>query len=148
MKLAAAAICATLLTLAVAGPALADLTKAKAERNPDRRARLALENAALQLRAAGDADKAGDWGKAKAALAELSDSVDLAYESLKTTGRNPRNSSQYKNFEIKTRTLLKGLGDFRERLDFDQREEVKPLADHLQAVHDQVLESILEPKKK
>ena len=142
-----AAAAATLI-LTAASALYADLTKAKAEPNLERRARLALDNASLQFRAAVGADKTGDWAGTKQALAELSESVDLAYDSLRATGRNPRNSGHHKNFEIKTRSLLKSLEDFRRRLDFEQREELAPFVEHLQKLHDEVLQSILEPKKR
>ena len=126
----------------------ADLSKARAERNLEKRARLALDNAGGQLRAASDAYKAGDWRKTTAALDEVRESVDLAYTSLKETGKNPRNSGQFKNLEIKSRGLLKTLGDFLQRMAFEEREQLQPLVDHLQRVHDEVLESVMSPPKR
>ncbi len=133
--------------LAIAAPAalLADLTKAKAEPNLDRRTRLAMENGVLQLRLASQADKAGDWGKVKSALAEAVESVDLAYASQKATGRNPRNSRQFKDLEVRLRRLMKTMDDFVRTLPFDQREELAPLAQHIHTVHDELLRSILTP---
>ena len=141
---------AAAVLLLVAAPAglWADLAKARAQPNLERRARLALENAALQLRLASQADKSGDWAKTKEALAELGESVDLAYLSLKQTGKNPRNSGQFKNLEVKTRGLLKNLEEFRRTLDFEQREELAPLVEHLRQVQDEVLLSVMTPKKR
>ena len=139
---------AVLLLAAAPGGLWADLTKAKAETNLERRARMALDNAALQLRLASEADKSGDWAKTKEALAELGESVDLATLSLKQTGKNPRNSGQFKNLEIKVRALVKTLEEFRRTLDFEQREELAPLVKHLQEVHDEVLQSVMTPKKR
>ena len=146
-----ARLIATVAVLGFAGALVsrADLSKASAEPNLERRARLALDNAGGQLHAASAAYKSGDWQKTKAALAELSESVDLAYESLKQTGKNPRNSGHFKNLEIKTRGLLKSLEDFRRRMAFEEREQLQPLVDHLQKVHDEVLESVMsQPKRK
>jgi len=141
---------AAAVLLLVAAPAglWADLAKARAQPNLERRARLALENAALQLRLASQANKSGDWAKTKEALAELGESVDLAYLSLKQTGKNPRNSGQFKNLEVKTRGLLKNLEEFRRTLDFEQREELAPLVEHLRQVQDEVLLSVMTPKKR
>ena len=139
---------AVLLLAAAPGGLWADLTKAKAQPNLERRARLALDNAALQLRLASQADKSGDWAKTKEALAELGESVDLAYLSLKQTGKNPRNSGQFKNLEIKVRGLVKNLEEFRRTLDFEQREELTPLVKHLRQVHDEVLQSVMTPKRR
>jgi superfamily I DNA/RNA helicase len=126
----------------------ADLSKARAEQNLEKRARLALDNAASQLRAASNAYKSGDWPKTTAALDEVRESVDLAYTSLKQTGKNPRNSRHFKNLEIKSRNILKTLGDFLRRMAFEEREQLQPLVDHIQQVHDEVLESIMSPPKR
>jgi hypothetical protein len=135
------------MALAAALPLRADLAKARAEPNLERRARLACDNADGQFRVASDAYKAGDWPKTIAALQELRESVDLAYNSLKQTGKNPRNSGHFKNLEIRTRTLLKNLTAFRQTLAFEEREQLAPLAGHVQEVHDEVLESIMSPPK-
>ncbi len=137
---------AALASPGIAAPA--DLDKARAERNLDRRARLAMENAALQLRVASAAEAAGDWARVEQALNEIGDSVDLAYESVQATGRNPRNSRQHKDFEIRLRTLLKNLESFRQRLGFEEREQIAPLVEHLEKIHDQVVRDILTPSKK
>jgi hypothetical protein len=79
-----------MLSIAGALQLRADLSRARAERNLERRARLALDNARGQLHAASDAYKSGDWEKTTAALDELRESVDLAYASLKETGKSPR----------------------------------------------------------
>jgi len=136
--------------LAVAGAlqVRADLAKARAEPNLEKRARLALDNAGSQLRTASDAYKSGDWQKTTAALDELRLSVDLAYTSLKQTGKNPRNSGHFKNLEIKSRGLLKTLEEFRRRMSFEERGQLQPLVDHLQQVHDEVLESVMSPPKR
>jgi hypothetical protein len=141
-------LCVCLLALASASGLRADLGKARAEPNLDRRARLALDNASLQLRAASAADKAGDWPKAKSALTELGESVDLAYSALKETGRNPRNARQFKDLEIKLRELLRNLESFRSQLDFQEREQLAPLVDHLREVQDEVILGVLTPGKK
>jgi len=138
-----------LAALASPGAAVpADLDKARAERNLDRRARLAMENAALQLRAASAAEASGDLERMERALNEIGESVDLAYESLQATGRNPRNSRQHKDFETRLRTLLRNLESFRQRLGFEQREQIAPLVEHLEKIHDQVVREILTPGKK
>jgi len=52
----------------------------------------------------------GDNQKAAAAADEIQQSVDLAYESLMKTGKNPRNSPRwFKAAEISTRDLSKKL---------------------------------------
>jgi hypothetical protein len=125
-----------------------DLAKAKAEPNLERRARLALDNAAAGFRSSSEAYKAGHWAKAVAAIEEMSESVDLAYASLKQTGKNPRNSGPYKNLEVNLRRLLKNLEDLRRTMAFEEREQLAALSDRLQKVHDEVLRSIMSPAKR
>ncbi len=136
-----------LIALATATALRADLTRAKAEPNLERRARLALDNAEAQVRLASAAGKTNDWPAAQAALKELRESVDLAYASLNQTGKTPRNSRQYKNIEVKLRGIIKNTEDYRGTLDFEQREALAPLMDHLRRLHDEVLQRIMAPKK-
>ncbi len=104
---------AAFLALVGAGTLRADLARAKAERNLGKRSRLAMDNANAQFRAASQTYKTGgNWETAAAALNEVRESVDLAYAAVKETGKQPRQSGDYKNLEIKTRALLKNLKDF------------------------------------
>ena len=130
-----------------AGSLRADLAKAKAESNLGKRSRLALDNANAQFRAASQAYKAGNWETAAAALDEVRESVDLAYAAMKETGKQPRQSGDYKNLELKTRALLRNLKDFSQTLGGDERDKVAPIVAHVEQVHDEVLESIMEPGK-
>ena len=136
------------LAVVSALPVRADLSKARAEPNLERRARMALDNGRDQFRAASQAYKSGDWPKTTAALQELVESVDLADASLKATGKNPRNSGQFKNLEIKSRDLLKSVEDLRREMAFEEREQLQPLVDHLRQVHDEVLESVMSGSKR
>lgn len=144
------AVAAAVLTLALAGAsaARADLAKVRAETRPVQRARMALENANAQLDSASKSYKAGGSAAARAALDEVLASVELAKQSLDQTGRNPRNSPDYKNLELKTRALLKKLGDLVESRSFQEREELKPMLDRLQKIHDDTLMAIMEGQKK
>ena len=132
-----------LLAMLGAADLRADLSKVLAEKSLERRARLALDNANTQFRAASAAYKDDDLKSALVALQEVRDSVDLAYTSLKQTNRKPRNSGDYKNLEIKTRQLLKSLEDFRQRMAVDEREHVESVAAHIQQVHDEVLNAVM-----
>jgi len=141
---------ATVLTLALAGAGAvrADLAKVRAETRPVQRARLAMDNANDQLGSASNSYKTGGLAAARAALDEVLDSVRLAKQSLDQTGRNPRNSNDYKNLELKTRALLKKLGSLIESMSFQEREVLKPLVDELQKIHDDTLMAVMEGRKK
>ena len=91
-------------------PLRADLKPALAEPNLEKRSKLALDNAAAVYQAARSAYEKGDNDRAAAAVAEIQESVDLAYKSLTETGKNPRKSPKwFKKAEIETRDLLRKL---------------------------------------
>jgi hypothetical protein len=131
------------------GPLRADLKPALAESNLGKRSKLALDNAAVALKAAREAYGKGDSQAAAAALDEIRQSVDLAYDSLMKTGKNPRNSPRwFKPAEIATRDLSKRLDSFERDMDFADR----PLLDQVKArvaqVHEELLLGLMEGKRK
>jgi hypothetical protein len=146
-RIAAAAAVLT-LALAGAGAARADLAKIRAESRPLQRARMARDNAIQQLDNASRSYKTGGLAAARPALDEMLASAELAKQSLDQTGKNPRNSSDYKNLELKTRALLKGLETLVASMSYPEREELKPMLVALQKIHDDTLMAVMEGKKK
>jgi hypothetical protein len=130
--------------LLTAGWVRADLTAAKAETNLEKRARKALDNAEEMLKAARKSYRTGDWKQTKAALDEVQESVELAFISLKETGKDPRKKPKhFKRAEIKTRKLMRTLKDFALRMSYDERGQIKSIQDYIQKVHDELLEGIM-----
>ena len=122
----------------------ADLTDAKSDPNLEKRTHKALDNADRMLDAAMKAYKGGDWQKTWTAIEEVRDSVQLAYVSLKETGKDPRKKPRhFKAAEIRTRNLLRNLEDFRLRMGLDERESIEPIRKYIQQVHDDLLEGIM-----
>jgi hypothetical protein len=134
-----------LLLVAIAACQLhADLGPAKAEPNLQKRSRMALDNADAQLTAANKAYDAGNWTEVAAALDETRASVDLVLDSLKQSGKNPRRGGKYfKNAEIRTRALVRKLESFRQKASGDEQVPIEKLRDHVQQVHDELLDAIL-----
>ncbi len=147
MTRAAAAVCAALLFAAVAR---ADLAAARAEPNLEKRAEKALDNAQHSLAAAQDAYiQKADLKQSEAALQELAESVQLAYESLMATGKNPsKKPKHFKRAEIKTRELMRRLDDFRAQMSALDRDAIEKTRDAVQKVHDDLLEGIMSGGKK
>lgn len=136
------------LTLLPAG-LRADLKRAMAEPNLEKRSQLALDNAAAMYQAARTAYQNGDAAKAAAAIAEVQESVDLAYTSLTDTGKNPRKSPKwFKKAEIETRDLLRKLDSLQQEMSFDERPMVEKAKARVQQVHDDLLLGLMEGKKK
>ncbi len=140
---------AAVLALAAVLPAWADLSTAKSEPNLEKRARRALENAESSLKSAESAYlEKGDLKQTDAALQELSESVQLAYDSLVKTGKNPsRSPKHFKQAEIKTRELLRRLTDFRDQMSALDRDRTDNVIATIQKVHDDLLAGIMGEKK-
>jgi ElaB/YqjD/DUF883 family membrane-anchored ribosome-binding protein len=147
VRLAALFIAAVVLFSTAAG---ADLATIKAEPNLEKRAEKALDNADDALKAAQDAyNEQYDLKKTELALKEVSDSVELAYESLVATGKNPsRSPKHFKRAEIKTRELMRRLDDLRARMGTNERQSVEDARHVVQKVHDNLLEGIMGGGKK
>lgn len=135
--------------LAAALPATADLAKARAEQNLERRSKLALDNAAAELQAAREAYNTNQPEKVTAHIAGIEQSVDLAYQSLKETNKDPRKSPKwFKSAEIATRDLARKLETFQQDMSFNERAELDQLKAKVQQVHDDLLLGLMEGKKR
>ena len=142
MLLALGLVCA-------AGVMRADLKAALAERDLGRRSKLALDNAGSALKAAREAYQQGDAPAVTAAAKELEESVALAWDSLESTGKNPRKSPRwFKQAEIETRNLLKKLETLQHDMGFEDRPVLDKAKARLQKVHDDLLTGLMEGKAK
>jgi hypothetical protein len=138
-----------MLGCAWAGPLRADLKTALAEPNLGKRSKLALDNAAVALKAAREAYGRGDNQAAAAAAGEIQQSVDLAYDSLMKTGKNPRNNPRwFKPAEIATRDLSKKLDSFQRDMDYADRPLLDQVKARVQQVHDALLLGLMEGKRR
>jgi hypothetical protein len=134
-----------LVTIAMALPLRADLSAAMAEKNLEKRAALALDNASAVFDAAQDAYfKKGDLSATNAALEELNESVALAYKSLIDTGKNPsKKSKHFKKAEIRTRELVRKLTDFSEQMSALDRDRIQQVRAAVLKIHDDLLAGIM-----
>ena len=122
-----------------------DLAAIKLEPNLERRSELALGNASAAMDVARDA--ASDEAKRKAALEELRDSVDLAYQSLVDSGKSARrNPKFFKRAELKTRELMRRLEGLAQAVDADDRVFVQSVRDRVSKVHDDLIQDIMQKK--
>ena len=126
----------------------ADLKAALAERDLGRRSKLALDNAGLALKAAREAYQQGETAAVAAAARELDESVALAWDSLESTGKNPRNSRWFKQAEIETRNLLKKLDTLQHDMGFEDRPVLDKAKARLDKVHNDLLTGVMGGKPK
>ncbi len=130
-------------------PAAADLGKANAEPNLEKRSQLALENADDALKRARGLYGKGDLKQTAAAVEEIRESVALAQTSLQQTGKDPRRSPKwFKRAELKTRDLMKKLDGFSREMSYEDRDMLKPAMEKTRQVHEDLLTGIMEGKKK
>jgi hypothetical protein len=142
-----AAFLAGVFCLGCASLAWADLTQTRAEQNPEKRSRLALENATAAYKAAREAYDKGDLKAVADDINEIQESVELAYTSLKSTGKDPRKSPKwFKKAEIDTRDLLRRLEAFEHDMNFDDRSLLQTAKARVQEVHDNLLIGLMEGK--
>ena len=140
---------AIVLVALSAGVLFADLNSVKAEPNLEKRSRLALDNAHHALRAARSAYDNGESARLPQLIEEVQHSVELAGDSLKETGKNPRRSPKhFKRAEIDTRDLLRRIDTFRDQMSVVDRPMLDELRVKVQKVHDDLLMGIMEGKRK
>jgi hypothetical protein len=136
------------LALLLSAPAHADLRKARAEPDLEKRSGLALDNALDAFKAARAAYDKGDNDQVAVSAAEIQESVDLAAASLKQAGKNPRSHPKwYKKAEIATRDLLRRLDAFQQAMSYVDRAVLDPVKTRVQQVHDELLVELMEGKK-
>lgn len=127
-----------LLTLAF------DLTTVKSEPNLEKRSELALDHANHALDAARDDYNNGDVDKTQTELQEMCDSVDLAYESLSNTGKDPRRDPKFfKRAELRTSELLRRLESLAPGMSGLDRSTLENVRARISTVHDNLLKGIM-----
>jgi hypothetical protein len=140
---------AVLFALVGAQAIRADLKRAMAETNLEKRSKLALENAKVAYQAARDAYQKGDLEQTQTFVNEIEQSVDLAYQSLEQTGKNPRSSPRYfKSAEQETSQLARRIEGLQEEMSYTERPMLEKAKARVQQVHDDLLLGLMEGKKK
>ena len=134
----------------LAAQAWAGLDTIQSEPNPEKRAQAALDKAGAALKSAKEAYlEKGDLQRTLASLDELQRLVQLAYDSLLDTHKNPsRSPKHFKRAEITTRELLRHLDDFRGQMSVEDRADLDKARAVIQKVHESLLEGIMGGKKK
>jgi|SRR5579871_2295199 len=124
-----------------------DLASIRTEANLERRSDLALDYAHQAVDTARDSYASGDVSKMRAALVEAGDAVDVSYQSLSETVKNPRNNKSFKRAELRTRELMRRLDGLAQTVSVDDRDPITKLRDRIAEVHDNLLKGIMSKKK-
>src|SRR6516165_6207036 len=105
-----------------------DLAAVKSEPNLEKRCDRALDYANLALDMARDAYGRGEFEETQTQVHEVGASVDVAYEALEQTGKDPaRNPKAFKRAEMRTRELLRRIEGLLQTVSYADREPVQNL---------------------
>ena len=99
--------------------------------------------------AARDDYNAGNYDKSQNELQEVRDSVELAYQSLSDTGKDPRKDPKFfKRAELRTRELLRRLEGVGQGMSQVDRGTLDKVRERISEVHDNLLNGIMSKRKK
>jgi hypothetical protein len=121
-----------------------DLSSVQSEPNPEKRSEKALAYADSAISAARDAYNQGKYEESEQALKQVQGAVELSYESLVSTGKNPRkNSKPFKTAEKATREILRRLSGLRDAMSAVDHAMVDPIVSNVNSVHDRLVNGIM-----
>ena len=124
-----------------------DMSAVKAEPDPEKRARAALDYANSSITTARSAYGNSEYKKALAALDEVSDAVDLCMASLDATGKSARKSPKaFKKAEMQMSEMMRRLKSVENDFGVDDRPAVERVQQRLQDAHDRLISSIMGKK--
>jgi len=124
-----------------------DLDAIRQEPNLERRSDRAMENANGALDRAREAYKTNGTEPANTALMEVGDSVDLALDSLETSGKDARrNPKFFKRAELSTREILRRIDGLRDAMDPHDRGVVEKVRDQVSRAHEELIEHMMGKK--
>ena len=125
----------------------ADLSTIRSEPNPERRSRLALDQAAMFFDEAKTAYAAADPEKTGIALHNMQDAVEIARDALESTGKDPRRHTKpFKMAETATHDLIRKLDGLENSMDLEDRKLIEGPKAKVQEVHDEWLNGIISGK--
>lgn len=125
-----------------------DLTSVKSEPNLEKRSELALDHANVALNEARDDYNAGNVDKTVTELGEMCDSVEVAYEALTNTGKDPRKDPKFfKRAELRTSELLRRLESLAPGMSGVDHGMLDNVRARISAIHDNLLKGIMSRKK-
>ena len=139
----------TALVLLAAAPLRSALDEVRAEPNLEKRSVLAMDNAVAALKDLRGAYSAGDLKKVREKAREIEESVDLSYDSLEKTRKDPRRSPRwFKHAEIESSELLRSLDSMQHDMGVEDRPILDKTKERVQRVHDDLLTGLMEGKRK
>lgn len=126
-----------------------DLDAVRNEPNLERRAELALDNANQAIDRAREHGQRSEFDKLHQAVLEVQASVELCYQSLEATGKDPRkNTRQFKKVEMRIHTLTRRVRGFAGEVSIEDRPVVEKVANRLDEINDDIVGGMFSKRKK
>lgn len=126
-----------------------DLEAVRALPDPEKRANEATKFAQETVKHVAKTFHDGEVDQGKQMLTDIRMAVELAYESLESTGKDARRKPKhFKRLEIATRRLAGDLRDVAKSLNFDEQSFIEPVIARVEALNGELLTAIMTKKKK
>ena len=109
------------------------------EHNPGKRSEIAADSADRSLDQARTFYKAGQIERGEGELDLISRLADECF----TSAREAHKSKYWKKAEMKIAALSRRVHSFADELDYTQREKPNQVAEHLDSIHDKLLEGVM-----
>jgi len=134
-----------ILLALLAAPPPSSLDEVRAEPRLEKRSELAIEFARAEpARASKTVVESGSRPILEEALKHVSESCQLALDSLRQTGKRPNKlSKQYKKGEMRTRAYVKELTDLALALSLDDRPSAEEVRNKVQLLHEEFLLGVM-----
>ena len=120
----------------------------KSEANPEKQSQMALELAQAGVDGVVEAYRQGLPEQAKAMLARIVEAAELSMTALEATGKNARSRPKhFKRAEIATRKLARSLEGAQRQLIYDEREDLEPVIQRIEAINGEILSKIMQTRR-
>ena len=149
MRFLRPAIVCLFLALAAAAPAQQPTWDAvQSESDPEKQSQMALELAQAGVDSVVEAYRQGLPEQAQAMLARIVEAAELSLKALEATGKNARSRPKhFKKAEIATRKLARSLQGAQRQLIYDEREDLEPVIQRIEAINGQILSMIMQTRR-
>jgi len=120
----------------------------KAEENPEKQSRMALELAQDGVDGVVEAYRQGLPEQAQVMLARIVEAVELSLEALEASGKDARSRPKhFKRAEIATRKLARSLQSAQRQLIYDERQDLEPVIERIEAINGEILSKIMQTRR-
>jgi hypothetical protein len=120
----------------------------KSEADPEKQSEMALELAQAGVDGVVEAYRQGLPEQARAILARIVEAVELSRTALEATGKDARKRPKhFKRAEIATRKLARSLKSAQRQLIYDEREDLEPAIQRVEAINGEILSMIMQTRR-